>query len=60
LPLNGWSGVLDSEGRASADALLSRFSSLPKRIDELDFVLILTGPQGETMVSPAYKLPVVD
>jgi pimeloyl-ACP methyl ester carboxylesterase len=60
LPLHGWSGVLDSDGRASADALLSNFNALPGRIDELDFVLILTGPQGETKVSPAYKLPVVD
>ncbi len=60
LPLNGWSGVVDQHGRASADALLSKINDLPGRIKELDFVLILTGPNGETKVSPAYRLPVVD
>jgi len=60
LPLNGWSGTLDQDGRAKADALLSRLSGLPGRIKELDFVLILTGPGGETKVSSAYKLPVID
>ncbi len=60
LPLNGWYGVLDNDGRSSADALLSKINALPGRIEELDFVLILTGPGGETKVSPAYKLPVVD
>jgi alpha/beta hydrolase fold len=60
LPLHGWAGVLDQDGRASADALLSSVQALPGRINELDFVLILTGPGGETKVSPAYKLPVID
>jgi predicted acyl esterase len=60
LPLNGWSGTLDQDGRASADALLSKLKGLPGRIKELDFVVILTGPGGETKVSPAYKLPVID
>lgn len=60
LPLHGWYGVLDQDGRASAGALLSKVKGLAGRIKELDFVVILTGPGGETKVSPAYKLPVID
>jgi predicted acyl esterase len=59
LPITGFTGTLDGEGNATAEVLMSQIGGLRQSMKELDFVLILTSPQGDTQVSMPVILPIM-
>ena len=60
LPIAGFTGNLDSNGSAQADAFLTTLRKLPPSMDELDFVVVLTPPQGDAEASAPIILPIAD
>ena len=60
LPISGFEGTLDSDGRAEAFVELSKLKiGIPGHINELDFAVLLISPDGQTKeVSLPVAIPV--
>ena len=59
LPISDFIGTLNNDGNAFPEVLLSKIAKLPPKIGELDFVVVLTSPQGEIEVSNPVIIPIL-
>ncbi len=59
LPISDFIGTLNNDGNAFPGVLLSKIAKLPPKIGELDFVVVLTSPQGEIEVSNPVIIPIL-
>ena len=58
LPISGFQGTLDSDGRASAQVLLSGLPFLPPEVGELNFAAVITSPGGAVQVTNPARVAV--